>query len=217
MQNRPSKHRFPFKQKNHTQGAPNDDRGVKRKPFSVFLVETGFWPLSFAGRCMQQFGFGAVIGFVLGAACLYGYSFFRILPGSKAAVAPPAPQPVIASTAQPKRIWLHGTVKSHETPFEIGVLLTRHGPFPPDDPYSIEVPENDRYLVVGWYPGYQNTTFQDMSPDASGTLPRFVFPTTGLAQQRNRASDDYALAVNRKSRAKDGLVSMKNSFLGGQK
>jgi hypothetical protein len=218
MQNRPTKHRSPFKQKNHTQVAPKD-HGVKRKPFSTFLIDTGFWPLAFAGRCVQQFGFGAVVGFVLGAACLYGYSFFRILPGSKAAVALVQPAP-IPTPAPPKTVVLHGTVKSHETQFEIGVLAIRRGPFQPDGSYSVEVPESDRYLVIGWYPDYSKFKMQDMSPDKSGTLQELVFPTSPIAKregpvdnQRNKASDNYALAATRKSRAKDGGINMKNALL----
>lgn len=222
MQNRPSKHRSPFKQRNHTQGV--DDHGVKRKPFSVFLIETGFWPLAFAGRCMQQFGLGAVTGFVLGAACLYGYSFFRILPGSKAAVAP-LDHVTRNDPPPPKKIRLYGTAKSHETKYEIGLLLSpRLGPFNPGDVYSLQVPESDHYVVVGWNPNYENFAMQEMFPDASGRLQELVFPNPSMASrdgpvknQTNGASDNNALAVNRKSRAKDRAVGMKNAFLGGSK
>jgi hypothetical protein len=218
MQNRPTKRRFPFRERNHTQIEPKDDHGGKRKPFSAFLIDTGFWPLAFAGKCMQQFGFGAVAGFVLGAALLYGYSVFRILPGSRvAAIERPAPIP---TPVPPKTVVLHGTVRSHETQFEIGVLAIRRGPFQPDGSYSVEVPESDRYLVIGWYPDYSKFKMQDMSPDKSGTLQELVFPTTPMARQegtvnnqRDRASDKFSLAVNRKSRVKDAGINMKNALL----
>jgi len=203
MQNRPSKHRSPFKQKNHTQGAPKDDDTVRRKPFSAFLIETGFWPLAFAGRCMQQFGLGAVAGFVLGAACVYGYAVFKILPGSMAAVATSAEHVSIAtaSPTPPKTVWLHGRVNDNDKPrkeeFEIGVLATRQGPFQ-DGSYSIQVPESDSYRVTLWNVGYQKFKLVELKADSSGNVNDVNFPT-GLAKveqpvntQRSGPTNIYA-------------------------
>ena len=221
MQNHPFRNRTPNAARNH---ALSTSKAVHlgKKSLATFLKETEIWPLVLAGRCVEQFGLGTVAGFVLGAACVYGYAVFKILPGSRAAVAPP--NYVTTVSPPPKTVVLHGTVKSHETQFEIGVLAMRRGPFQPDGSYSIEVPESDRYLVVGWYPDYSKFKMQDMSPDKSGTLQELVFPTTDMSRwegpvrnHRNGASANYALAENRKSGAKDGAVSTKNAFLGGSK
>jgi hypothetical protein len=223
MQNHPFRNRAPKAGRNR---ALTTDKAVhsEKKNFATFLVDFGFAPLAVVGRCMQFFGVGVVAAFILGAACLYGYSVFRIVPGTKAAIAPFVQPPSIPTPTPAKTVVLHGTVKSHETQFEIGVLAIRRGPFEPNGSYSIEVPESDRYLVVGWYPDYSKFKMQDMSPDKTGTLQELVFPTTGLARregpadtQRNGASGNNALAENRKSRARDGGVSMRSAFLGGSK
>jgi len=191
----------------------------EKRNLVTFLIESGLTPLPFVGRCMQFFGMGAVAAFFLGAAGVYGYAVFKILPGTKAAVAPLVQPVPIPTPALPKTVVLHGTVKSHETQFEIGVLAIRRGPFQPDGSYSVEVPESDRYLVIGWYPDYSKFKMQDMSPDKSGTLQELVFPTTDMARregpldsQRNRASDNHSLAVNRQSRAKGGGINMGTAF-----
>lgn len=212
MQYHPFRNRASRAAKNRIVGAGNRNHSEK-KSFATFLTESEIWPLAFAGRCIQQFGFGAVTGFVLGAALVYGYAaLIKPLPGSRAA-APIVQQVQIPTPAPAKTVVLHGTVKSHETQFEIGVLAIRRGPFQPNGSYSIEVPESDRYLVIGWYPDYSKFKMQDMSPDKSGTLQELVFPTSDMVRQdgpannqRNRAADNYALAANRKSPAKDGPV-----------
>jgi hypothetical protein len=215
MQNHPLRNRTPGVAQHHplTNGKNVHSR---KKKFATFLRETEIWPLVLAGRCVEQFGLGTVAGFVLGAACVYGYAVFKILPGSKAAVAPPEHTTTV-SPAPPKTVVLHGMVKSHQTQFEIGILSIRRGPFQPDGSYSIEVPESDRYLVVGWYPDYSKFKMQDMAPDKSGALQDLVFPTTDMStwespvkNHRNGASDNYALADHRKSGAKDGAAITKN-------
>lgn len=221
MENHPSRHRGLKSEKNHAE-SECDQVDSGKKNFATFLIELGFPPLVMVGRCMRFFGMGVVVAFVSGAALLYGYSVFRIVPGSKAAavreITLPAPSP-----APPKTVWLHGTVKS-ETQFEIGVLAIRRGPFRPDGSYAIQAPESDRYLVICWYPDYSRFKMQDMSPDSSGTLPELVFPPSNLAKRedpanhlRSGALDDSALAANQKSRGKDVGVGLKNSLLGGSK
>lgn len=223
MQNHPLRNRTPNAARNHPSSTSKAVPSEK-KSFATFLIECGFPPLAVVGRCMQFFGVKVVAAFVLGAACLYGYSVFKIVPGTKGAVAPFV-QPVSISTPAPaKTVVLHGTVKSHETQFEIGVLAIRRGPFQPDGSYSIEVPESDRYLVVGWYPDYSKFKMQDMSPDKSGTLQELVFPTSDMSKwdgppknRRNGAAGNSVLAENKKSGARDSSVSTKTAFLGGSK
>ena len=153
MQNRPSKHRSPFKQKNHTQGAPQDHQRVKRKPFSAFLIDTGFWPLAFAGRCMQQFGLGAVVGFVLGAACVYGYAVVKPLPYAKP-TANQSGQPT--PPAQLKTVQLRGLVRDSlgrpvKEPFTVGVLAKQLGPVQNSEgSFALEVPQSNSYDVALW-------------------------------------------------------------------
>ena len=229
MQNNPTKHRPPsIPGKNNFGPAKAGQKGngnpKRRGSFAGFLIDTDVKPFVVMGKCMQYFGLGVVASFLLGAACVYGYAVFEHLPGSKQAIVAPSPLVATASPSPPKRVWLHGTVKSHETPFEIGVLATSQGPFQPDGSYSIQVPESDRYLVIGWYQGYEKFKLQEMSADASGTLQELVFPTPditsrggSLNKQRNGTADDYALAVNRKSQTKDGGINIKSSLLGGSK
>lgn len=213
MQNRPSKHRSLFKQKNHTHVAPKDDQGVIRKPFSVFLIETGFWPLAFAGRCMQQFGFGAVAGFLLGAGFVYGYSFFvKPLPGIKAAAPIVQTVPIVTpSPVLPKTVWLHGRVNDNDKPrkeeFEIGVLATRQGPFQ-DGSYSIQVPESDSYRVTLWNVGYQKFKLVELKADSAGNVNDVNFPADVAKveppknKQRNEPSDIYASVRDRRPKEK---------------
>jgi hypothetical protein len=154
---------------------------------------------------VEQFGWGTVVGIILGAIGVYGYALFMHLPGSRAADTPA------------KKVMLHGIVKSHENLFEIGVLAIRGGPFQPDGSYSIEVPESERYLVVSWYPDYSKFKMQDMSADKSGTLQPLVFPAADVAEldvpvknQGNGASNDHASTHIKGSGAKDGALTAKD-------
>jgi len=229
MQNNPTRHQPPSTHgKNNLgttkPGQKGNGNTKGRGSFAGFLIDTDVKPFVVVGKCMQFFGLGVVVSFLLGAGCLYTYAVFEHLPGSKQATVAPPQQLATASPSAPKQVWLHGTVKSHETPFEIGVLATRQGPFQPDGSYSIQVPESDRYLVIGWYQGYENFKLQEMSADASGTLQQLVFPTLdmtsregSLNKQRNRAAGDYDLALNRKSQTRDGGFNLRSSLQGGSK
>jgi len=155
MQNRPPKRRFPFRERDYTQVAAKDDHGAKRKPFSTFLIETNFWPLAFAGKCMQQFGFGAVAGFVLGAACLYGYAVVKPLPYAKERTNPIV-QPTPLPPAPLKTVQLRGLVrdaagKPMNDRFWVGVLAKQLGPVQNSEgSFALEVPQNSTYDVALW-------------------------------------------------------------------
>ena len=226
MQHNPTKHRPSSNEPTHTPGTATAghtrDTGWPES-FSRFLIDCGVPPIAFLGKCMQYFGLRTVAAFLLGAACLYGYAVFKHLPGTKSAAVIP-PDNVV--TVPAKKIWLHGTAIRSDTQFEIGVLAAKGGPFEPDGSYSIEVPESDRYLVIGWNPNYQKIKMQDMSPDASGTLPQLNFSSSSsdiarregpMNNQGNKASDNYAFAASRQSQSRDGGIHMKNAFLGGSK
>jgi hypothetical protein len=223
MQNHPFRNRTPGAARNRPPGTSKAVHS-RKKSLATFLTETEIWPLVLAGRCVDQFGWGIVVGFVLGAVLVYGYAVFRILPGSKAAVAPPEHVAIVDPPA-PKKIRLYGTAKSHEAKYEIGMLISpRLGPFNPGDVYTLQVPESDHYVVVGWNPNYENFAMQEMFPDASGRLQELVFPNSSTSKregpvkkQTDGASDNYALAENRKSQVKDGAVAIKNALMGGSK
>lgn len=160
----------------------------KRHSIADFLKDTGFAPAVFVGKCVQQFGWAAVIGFCLGAAGVYGYAFtVKSLPlvtlvkeQSK-----DAPTATLTPTVSQKRR-LHGVIKSNDKPveedIEIGVLATRQGPFQ-SGRFSIEVPEGDRYQITLWNQGYQRFKLVEVRPDMDGNVHDVIFPSGALALQ----------------------------------
>ncbi len=130
---------------------------TKRKSFSTFLIESDFKPLVFAGRCMQYFGVGAVIGFLLGAVGVYGYAFFvKSLPlVSLASEQRPTPTPT-PLPPQPKTVQLHGIVRDAlgrplNAQFWVGVFAKQLGPLQNSDgSFILEVPQSSTYDVALW-------------------------------------------------------------------
>jgi hypothetical protein len=52
----------------------------KKKSIGDFLIETGWSPFVFIGKCVNFFGILSVIAFMLGAVCTYLYSRNENLP-----------------------------------------------------------------------------------------------------------------------------------------
>jgi hypothetical protein len=160
----------------------------KSRSLSKFLLDSDIKPVIFIGKCVQQFGWGAVIGFCLGAAGVYGYAFaVKSLPlvtfaKEQSKDAPTATQ--TPTVAQKRR--LHGVIKSNDRPveedIEIGVLATRQGPFQ-SGVFSIEVPESDRYQITLWNQGYQRFRLVELRPDVDGNVHDVIFPSGVLAFQ----------------------------------
>jgi len=62
-----------------------------KKSFSQYLIDTEIFPFPLLGKSIQYFGPKEVIAFLLGAAAVYAYSFYKPLPLSKSPVAPAPP------------------------------------------------------------------------------------------------------------------------------
>jgi len=205
MEHHSSKHRPENK---HALAA--DNTATKRKSFSTFLIESEFKPFVFAGRCMQYFGMGAVVGVLVGAVFVYVYANFRPLPliASPKATETPTPTPT-HPPAQPKTVWLHGVVMSNDKPvkeqFEIGVLANAdRGPFQaPDGSFSIQVPEAEKgqYLITLWNSGYQKFKLVQKTADSDGNVHDVIFDSSMAKLERNNQgsepSNSYASVEQR--------------------
>ena len=160
----------------------------KSRSLTTFLLDSDIKSVVFLGKCVQQFGWGAVIGFCLGAAGVYGYAFtaksLPLVPFTKEqSKDPPAPTPAPVVS---QRRWLHGDIKSDNEDIEIGVLAQRNGPFPSGS-FSMEVPQGDHYQVVLWNPGYRSFRVVELRPDVDGKVPDLKFPSDSFAfQSRNQ-------------------------------
>ncbi len=126
-----------------------------KKGLAEFLLETNFTPLVIIGKCVQQFGWGAVAGFLIGAAAVYGYAVVvRPLPYAKSEPAA-TPAPVVAA-ALPKTVQLRGRVRDGKgSPmnerFWVGVLAKQLGPVQNSDgTFTLEVPQSSSYDVALW-------------------------------------------------------------------
>jgi hypothetical protein len=126
----------------------------KKGSLADFLINIEFAPVAFVGRCMKQFGVGAVGGFLLGAISVYGYAVVKGLPlprGSQSEMAIVAPTPVQAKTVK-----LHGFVRDFEgrpvkEAFNVGVLAKQLGPVQNSDgSFEMEVPQSNSYDVALW-------------------------------------------------------------------
>ncbi len=145
MENHPTKHR-PFGPEKHRSPGPHlttkTNHPPKKGSFADFLIESNFAPLAFAGRCVKQFGAGAVAGFLLGAISLYGYAYFKGLPFVK--------------TTETRTVQLRGVVRDSankpiKNEFSVGVLAKQQGPIQNSDAsFVLEVPQNSSYDVALW-------------------------------------------------------------------
>lgn len=149
MQNRPSaeKNRNRSSAKTETESEPKGS-------LAEFLKETGFGPVVFIGKCVQQFGWGAVAGFLLGATAVYGYAVVKPLPYAKSVS--PAIAPIVQQPPQTKIVQLHGRVRDGKgSPvnerFWVGVLAKQLGPVQNvDGTFTVEVPQSSSYDVALW-------------------------------------------------------------------
>lgn len=147
MQNR----QFVEKNRNRRSGRT----GLPKKGSIVaFFKDTGFGPAVFLGKCVEQFGWGAVAGCLLGAGLVYGYAVVvKPLPYAKSVVVQVAPLP---QPSQPKTVQLHGRVRDGSgSPvnqrFWVGVLAKQLGPVQNSDgTFSLEVPQSNSYDVALW-------------------------------------------------------------------
>jgi len=154
MENHPSKHRPIGPERQRSPGFPNPpkaNRRPKNAPFADFLIESNLAPLAFVGRCVKQFGAGAVAGFLLGAVSVYGYAVLKPLPYGQFPHVDPPPPPV-----QSKTVKLHGLVRDSEgkpvrEAFNVGVLAKQLGPVQNSDgSFEMEVPQSNSYDVALW-------------------------------------------------------------------
>ena len=157
MENHPTKHRTFGPERHRNPGLPlttKTNHPPKKGSFADFLIESNFTPLAFAGRCVKQFGAGAVAGFLLGAISVYGYAVVKGLPlprGSQSETAIVAPLPVQAPTVK-----LHGLVRDSDgkpvkEAFNVGVLAKQLGPVQNSDgSFEMEVPQSSSYDVALW-------------------------------------------------------------------
>jgi hypothetical protein len=166
----------------------NRTNNRKRRSLSKFLLESDIKPVIFVGKCVQQFGWGAVIGFCLGAAGVYGYAFAaKSLPLVTLAQEQSKNPPTTGQTPPANQTrWLHGVIKSNDRlvteDIEIGVLATRAGPFQ-SGVFRIQVPESDRYQITLWNQGYQRMQLVELRPDSDGNVHDVLFPSGGLSFQ----------------------------------
>lgn len=118
-----------------------------------FLKDTGFGPVVFLGKCIEQFGWRAVLSCLLGALSVYGYDVIKGLPFGKSEIATVA---AISQPSAPKTIQLHGRVRDGKgSPvnerFWVGVLAKQLGPVQNvDGTFSLEVPPSSSYDVALW-------------------------------------------------------------------
>lgn len=133
--------------------APDKPMPVQKQGLAEFLLQTNFTPLVVIGKCVQQFGWSAVAGFLMGAASVYGYAVFKPLPYSKSE---PAPAPAVVAASSPKTVQLRGRVRNGKgSPvnerFWVGVLAKQLGPVQNSDgTFALEVPQSNSYDVALW-------------------------------------------------------------------
>jgi hypothetical protein len=157
MENHPTKHRIFGPERHRSPGLPlttKTHHSPKKGSVADFLIALNFAPLVFVGRCLKQFGVGAVGGFLLGAVSVYGYAVVKGLPlpkGSQPDVAIVAAPPVQAKTVK-----LHGLVRDSDgkpvkEAFNVGVLAKQLGPVQNSDgSFEMEVPQSNSYDVALW-------------------------------------------------------------------
>ena len=172
--------------------AETSDSNTVGDSVASFLIGTGIGPLVLVGKSMQSFGLRPVIGFILGAAAMYGYAVFKPLPY--------LPKPLSASSAlvttqslvepEPpaKKIRLRGVVQDRDghpvkEPFMVGVLLKRFGPLRNSDgSFAIDVPKSSSYDLALWNMGGKMVQVYDgFSAEREGDgymLPPMLFPET---------------------------------------
>lgn len=202
MENHPTKHRPFGPERHHGPGFANNAKAThppKNLSLADFLIECDFKPLVFIGRCVRQFGLGAVAGFLLGAVSVYGYAVLRPLPFVRALGDPVVnPAPV-----QSRTVKLHGLVRDSEgrpvkEAFNVGVLAKQLGPVQNSDgSFEMEVPQSNSYDVALWnsdtvkvYVGFA------AERDGSGykleqALP-FLHPVANVSAQPSRAGAQLA-------------------------
>jgi hypothetical protein len=125
----------------------------KKGSITEFLKDTGFGPVVFVGKCIEQFGWRLVVGGLLGAISVYGYDVVKGLPYGKSVIEPVVQ---ISQPSQPKTVQLHGRVRDGSgSPvnerFWVGVLAKQLGPVQSSDgTFSLEVPQSNSYDVALW-------------------------------------------------------------------
>jgi len=156
---------------------------------ALFLIGTGIAPLVLVGKSMQSFGLRPVIGFVLGAAMMYGYALFKPLPyipkPLSAASTLVATQSLVEREPPAKPIRLHGVVQDRDgrpvkEPFMVGVLMKRVGPLRNSDgSFAIDVPKSSSYDLALWNMGGKMVQVYDgysVERDGDGyMLPPMLF------------------------------------------
>jgi len=180
--------------------SPKVQRG--RKSFTQFMLDSDLGPVVFVGKCVQFFGWGAVAGFFLGSACVYGYALFKPLPYVKAQVVqvqipitPPSPSPVL----------LHGFMTDGDNKpvvdsFFVAVVAKQHGPEQNvQGQYTMEVPPNTCYDLMFWkLEGIVNRR-DNLCPekDASGYRLDLRMPLESRAAVQNSKAGSSAAVSNK--------------------
>lgn len=177
----------------------------KRKPFAHFLIESEIKPFVFVGRCMQYFGMGAVVGFILGAAALYLYALFYPLPGiARVVTTQVQPQSFVDP---PQRIRLHGLVinesgKPTTELIKVGILASQHGPIR-DGSFTIDVAPSSSYDIALWNMGAERMeVYEGFSADKDGdkyVLPPLPFTRSIQSSLRPNSIDESLIVWRSKS------------------
>jgi hypothetical protein len=131
-----------------------NSRAQKKRPLADFLLDSNFPPLILLGKCVQQFGWKAVGGVLLGGLSVWGYAVVvKPLPymkTEKQVIEVPAPGPTT------KTVQLRGRVRDGKgSPvnerFWVGVLARQLGPVQNSDgTFALEVPQSSSYDVALW-------------------------------------------------------------------
>lgn len=156
MQNAPTKRRAPSAERKRNLAAAKTSHTGGPGSLAGLLIDSDLKAFVFLGRCVQHFGFGAVAGFLLGAACVYGYAFFKPLPYAVSAATESKIQPSPTPPVPSKTVQLHGWVRDAagepiKEAFTVGVLANQLGPVQnADGSFALEVPRSNSYDVAVW-------------------------------------------------------------------
>lgn len=187
------------------------------------MIDTGIWPLVLIGRSMNQFGAGPVIGFVIGAAAVYGYA--RIAPEHFTVAAAPAPP------ADVKKVLIEGRLESGQNQsikdqdVFVGIFQSVSGPISvKDGSFTMTAPLMDEYHLAVWTADGKTVKFFTQRVDEDHGRYSFasVFPFTtdfgvlqGTVKDSNGAPfNGWAEVAGKRVRVTDGQFLLRNVPLG---
>lgn len=168
------------KESNASSGPQQTDKNT----FAKFLIDSGYNPLAFLGKCMKYFGAKAVIVFFIGAASVYLYALFRPLPFVE------NESPCVTLKGEVRT--LDGQPLTED--FQVGILEDIYGPFKSESgSFSLLVSKRETYGVVVWNRSYNTfKLYGDMRAERKENHyeleDSIVFPT-GLGRVEGEVKD----------------------------